>query len=160
MPIQSGMKLTPARLNPVLAKLRQTTAQTLTDSTWTAITFGAEDIDTHAGHSGTSSRFTVPTGLGGTYELTGGVSWPANATGQRWCRFYKNGVEIEGSGSNIDANSSQPTLTVARPTTVVLAPGDYVELWAYQSSGAVGGLATYVAFAYAQSTMNVKRVVS
>lgn len=160
MPIQSGQWITPAMLASVTAKLRQTVAQTIANATWTALTFDVEDIDTHAGHSGTSSRWTCPTGLGGTYELTGGVSWVPNATGQRWCRFYKNGVEIEGSGANIDANASQPTLTVARSTLVVLAPGDYVELYAFQSISPANPLATYVAFGYAQSAMNVMRIAS
>lgn len=156
MAILSGQRLTPARLNPVLAQLRQTTAQTITNNTWTAVTFGAEDVDTHSGHSTSSntSRFTIP--LDGTYLLAGGVSYAANATGQRWCRWYKNGTELDGGGANINANSSGQTLMVAKTLQVVLAVGDYVELWAFQSSGV--SLDTYVAFAYAQSTMNVTRV--
>lgn len=155
----SGMRLTPARLNPVVLVARQTSAQTVSNNTWTVITLDVEDIDTNGAHSTVSntSRFTCPTGYDGYYEVSGGVSWASNSTGQRWSRLLKNGTEIDGSGNNIDGNSSNQTLTDARTVIVSLAAGDYVELAGFQSSG--GNLATYVAFGYVQSYMTVKRVM-
>lgn len=160
MAILSGNRLTPARLNPALADLRQTVAQTLANNVWTAVTFGAEDIDTNGGHSTSSntSRFTCT--LAGTYLFVGGVSFATNATGQRYCRWHVNGSEVFGVGANTDPVAAAPTMLAARPMLTTLAVGDYVELAAFQSSGA--NLDTYISAGagYAQSGMSAARVAS
>lgn len=157
--VASGDRITPARLNHPACRGRQSTVQTISSSTWTAITFGAEDHDTHGMHSTLSntSRFTVPSGYDGIYEMSGGVSWAASATGQRWCRWALNGTEIDGSGNNIDATSSGQTLSDARTITYSLVAGDYIELQAFQTSG--GNLDTYVGVNYAQSHVSIRRVM-
>lgn len=157
--IATGMKLTPARLNHPVCRARATVTQTIANNSWTSVNLGAEDVDTHGMHSiaSATSRFVVPAGYGGIYELSGGVSWASSATGQRWTRWARNGTEIDGSGNNINANSAGQTLADARTITVSLAPGDYVELQAFQTSG--GNLDTYVGVAYAQSQATVKRVM-
>lgn len=142
--------------NPPLAQLRQTVAQTLTNNAWTAINLQTEDIDTSNGHSTITniSRYTAP--KAGKYELAGGVAYAGSAAGQRWSRWAKNGVDLPGSGANMDATAAGQALLVARTILVVLAAGDYIELQALQSSG--GNLDTYVGVAYAQSTMTVRLI--
>lgn len=155
MAIASGQRLTPARLNPIIADLRQTTAQTLPNNTWVALLFQAEDIDTHGGHSTTSNTGRYTCTLAGTYMFNGAVAFASHATGQRWCRWHLNGGEIFGTGANVQAITGQPTLLTARTAVMTLAVGDYVELAAFQSSG--GNLDTYISGAagYAQSGMSV-----
>lgn len=154
----AGSKIPASKINlatsPPIAQLRQTTLQTLTTSVWTALLMQTEDIDTHNGHSAVTniSRYTCQ--VAGKYELDGGAAFSASATGQRWLRWHKNGVEVEGSGANMDGNASQQTLMSVRSVVVSLAVGDYVELYAFQSSGA--DLATYVGVTYAQSSMCIK----
>lgn len=152
-------QLITARTPPV-AQLRQTSVQTLTHNNWAALSMQAEDHDSHGGHSTSTntSRYTCPTGQGGVYELAGAAAFAANATGQRWCRWARNGTELNGSGANMDAAASGQTLLAARTVQVTLAPGDYVELQALQTSGV--NVDTYVGVGYAQSTMTVKRVTS
>lgn len=142
---------------PPIAVLRQTAAQTgIANSTFTAITFGFEDIDTYNGHSTAVNNTRYTAQKAGKYQLSGGVAWAANTAGQRWTRWAKNGVEIEGSGTSVNATSSGQALTPARTIIVGLAVGDYVELQGLQSSG--GPLDTYVGVAYAQSSMTVQWV--
>lgn len=158
MPILSGQRLTPARLNPALATVRQTVAQTFTSSTWAAVNFDAEDFDTHGGHSTTvnNSRYTCQ--VAGYYQLSGGVSWASSTSVTRWTRWAKNGTELDGTGSNMNALSTGQTLTVARTITVSLNVGDYVQLQGAQFAGA--NLDTYVGIGYAQPIMSVTRVSS
>lgn len=156
--VASGMRLTPARLNQPVVRARQITLQTITNNTWTSITFTAEDIDTHGMHSTATntSRFTVPSGYAGIYELSGGVSWAGGTTGQRWTRWALNGTEIDGSGTSIDATSGGQALTDAQTITVSLVAGDYIELQGLHSQGI--NLDTYVGVNYAQSQVSIRRV--
>lgn len=144
--------------NPPVAHVRQSTLQTLTHNNWASLIFQQDDIDTHNGHltglTDNQRRYTCPTGWGGVYEFGGGVAFAANGTGQRWCRWARNGTELNGSGANMDAAAAGQTLLVARTIQVALVPGDYVELQALQTSGI--NVDTYVGVGYAQSTMTVK----
>ncbi|SIQ07439.1 hypothetical protein [Micromonospora avicenniae] len=143
-------------LNPPVAHLRQTTAQTLSSGSWTALIFQSEDIDTHNGHltgvSDNQRRYTAQ--VAGIYEFSGAATFTTAIGGNRWCRWAKNGTEIGGSGANTPPISGGQTLLTARTVNVFLNVGDYVELFAYQDSG--NPVDTYVGVTYAQSSMSVK----
>lgn len=141
-------------LSPVLAQLRQTSAQTINDGVWSALNFQAEDVDTHNGHdnSTNTSRYTCQ--VAGTYALDGAAAYTNFTSGSRWTRWAKNGVELAGSGNNADSVAGQQIIT-ARTILVALAVGDYVQL---QTVYFGANINTYVAVAYAQSTMTVRRV--
>jgi hypothetical protein len=111
--------------------------QTISNATDTAITFDSEFFDTDALHSTSTntSRLTVPTGKGGKYLICGTVGFAPNATGSRGIRVYKN-------GSVISYATVLQTVTVASngsfvPFSIVtqLSAADYIEIFAYQSSG-------------------------
>lgn len=126
------------------AQMRQTSAQSLSHATFTAITFTTEDYDSHGGHDNATnpSRYTAP--IDGQYELSGGVGFTANASGFRALVWSKNGTRIAGSQTSaaaIGGGASQPM--AARTIKVQLVAGDYVELVAYQDSGG-GALNTSV----------------
>lgn len=128
-------------LNPPMVKARQTTAQSIPTSSWTALNFQTEDVDTHGFHSATvnPSRFT-PT-VPGFYVGYAGVSWVYNATtnSRRMFRIQKNGTTAWDRADTLAPNLANANLVVKG---VAFGPlycngtTDYVEVYAYQDSGA------------------------
>ena len=113
--------------------------QSIDSDTDTAITFNSEDYDTDAFHntSTNTSRFTIPSGKGGKYLLSGAVSWAASSSGTfRVVKIYKNGsifnqvVQFQGTNDG----TIQPFACVYD-----LIATDYLEVFARQNTG--GGLA-------------------
>lgn len=139
-----------------LAQMRQTTLQTLANNTWTALTFGAEDVDTDVdnvgGHSTSSntSRFTAR--YPGWYQCSGAVGFAANVTGIRGARWAVNGVAMDAGGPTLQTTGSSFAVIPAATEAFYLTVGDYVELFALQVSG--GNLDTAVV-STVQSTMVV-----
>lgn len=124
--------------------LNRTAAQSISDSTDTAITFPTgsvtEELDTDGMHSGSTNtaRITVPAGGSGVYLIGGNVRWETNATGARvlWAEY--NGSA--GTGTVIAesriASSGGATQTSQLVSTVyLLADGDYVTMNVRQTSG-------------------------
>jgi len=119
------------------ASVYKSADQTISNATATAITFDSEFFDTNALHSTSTntSRLTVPTGKGGKYLVCGTVAYAPNATGTRGIWVYKN-------GSLISYATILQTVSVASngcfvPFSIVteLSAADYIEIFAYQSSG-------------------------
>jgi hypothetical protein len=107
--------------------------QSIPDSTLTALTWPVESFDTDAYHSTSSntSRFTAV--LAGKYIFGGSVQWDSDTAGTRALYVVVNGVtatRIAGSLLPAVAGLVQ-TFTVA----LDLAANDYVEVYAYQTSG-------------------------
>lgn len=115
----------------------QTSAQTLTTSTDTVITFNAETFDTNSFHdtSTNTGRITIPTGLGGYYRFYFTVGLNAQTNGRRMCSLRLNGSSkiFTVETSELGQNFVQPTLTDTG--TVSLSAGDYLECVYYQDSG-------------------------
>ena len=131
--------------------LRQTIAQSFTNSTFAPITFDVEDNDSNSGHSTVSNtdRYTCP--LAGLWELGGGASSAVNSTGSRIPRLTKNGAIIAGSAANVMAPTDGNFAIVgARTVRVQLALNDIIRLEYAQVSG--GSLNTAVTD-YAQPTL-------
>ena len=65
--------------------------QSISDGTWTKVTFTNEHLDTDSAFS--DSKFTVPTGKGGTYFFSSMIRGEAtNGTAEYFSfAFYKNG---------------------------------------------------------------------
>jgi hypothetical protein len=133
----TGLKwATPAAASFVGVSLTETAAQSISNSTWTAITFTTEQFDTDSFHSNVSntSRITIPSGKGGKYLFTSHISFNAtNGTGRRQTRFYKNGSPVDISLVEIPPTS---TAFVQMPNSIILdlVATDYVEVFAFQSS--------------------------
>lgn len=143
-------------LNPPRAELRQTSAQTFTTSTTTAVQFNAEDVDTDVdgvgGHDNVTlnTRFTAQ--FAGWYRISGAVEFVANATGDRFAWWMVNGADVNGSVGFQAGDATASATVAARSKLVYLNVGDYLELVGFQSSG--GNLNT-VASGRDQSTMSV-----
>jgi len=109
-------------------------------ATPTALSFDSERFDQAAGAASTmhdtvtnNSRLTAL--YAGIYLITGTIEWVANATGERSVFIRLNGsTDIAGQrGINNGAGGT----VMQNPTTIYsLAVNNYVELIAYQTSGA------------------------
>jgi hypothetical protein len=116
----------------------QSVGVSIANNTDTLLTFDSENFDTDAFHSTVTNtgRITIPTGLGGKYLVNFSMRWDANVTGERRYRIYKNGSAIvTSSGSPLNFE------TTSKSVIISLAAGDYIELYAFQSSG--GALIAY-----------------
>lgn len=116
--------------------------QTIANSTNTALTFDSEFFDTDGFHSTSTntSRITIPAGLGGKYSIVStALTWDINGSGKRGLGIYKNGVAITSSLEIIPSSSIYVSNSIS--TVLDLAAGDYIELYAIQTSG--GNLIAY-----------------
>jgi hypothetical protein len=69
-------------ISQAYARIYNTTLQTITTGTPTAVTFGNEDTDPLGWHDPVSNTSRITTGPG-TFLIGGGVRWTGNATGRR-----------------------------------------------------------------------------
>lgn len=136
-----------------LAVVRQTVSQTIPTATWTALTFGAEDLDTDGGHSTASntSRYTAQTA--GWFLVMGNVVLNSGSTGRRMLGVRKNGTggDPQTHGRS-DVHGVTLDVGLSHSAAVYLSVGDYVEVILFQDSGA--DLTTSVASGV-QPTMTV-----
>lgn len=117
-----------------LARLRQTVAQSIPASTFTAVTFDVEDVDYDNGHSvvTNTSRYTAQTA--GWYDVDAMVAFASSATGVRMATFFVNGVQGNGCQLESGALAAFPWcghLSFA----VFLNVNDYLELAVWQNTG-------------------------
>lgn len=107
-------------------------------STYTAITFSAESIDTDGFFDlGTPTQLTIPADLDGRYLIVGSVAFAANASGQREVQVAVNAASLALQRTNAAAAGTTILEAVGFAT---LTAGAFVELYAWQNSG--GDLAT------------------
>lgn len=134
------------------------TAQTLSNATFTAITYDTEDYDTGAIHSVSSntSRMTVPPGGAGLWEFLVGLTFDANATGGRLVRFYKNGSALTYGQVSVPVNSGSFGTAVNSVIHASLVDGDYIEVFGYQTSGGNLDIGTPANLQY--TTLQCKRL--
>lgn len=147
-----GLSVTGCRLRHV------TGAPTIPDNALTALPFTTEEVDTHAFHSisTNTSRVTIPAGMGGYYRLIGNVMFSPNATGRRQARIVKNATlgGSQAAVADVPTNAAGETTVGFSADLVLLAAGDYVEVYAYQNSGGALGIK------YEATTFTVIRVGS
>lgn len=144
--------------NPPRAQLRQIVAQTITTSTWTALSFTAEDHDSHNGHDNVTNNTRYVAPINGVYELAGGVWFAANTTGVRFCRWTKDGTILVGSGVEHMPVTGGQTGFAAKTYQVSMNAGQYVELQVWHNRGS--NLDTYVGSGgdEAQSSLTIKLI--
>ena len=109
--------------------------QNIDSDTYTAITFNSEDYDTDTYHdtSSNTSRFTIPSGKGGKYLLSGAVSWAASNAGTfRLVVVYKNGSIFNQIAQFAGTNDGtiQPFACVYN-----LVATDYLEVFVRHNTG-------------------------
>lgn len=112
----------------------RTSAQSITNITTTAVQFNAADErDTDSYHDivTNNTRMTVPSGLGGWYEVGAYLQF-ASGSLNRVLSFRVNGTTTT-DGDTWDAATSSTGTVTALP--LKLNAGDYVEVMTYQNSG-------------------------
>ena len=126
-----------ALANPPRVKARRTATQTITTSTFTAVSFTASDLwDTDGFHSTLSNetKIIVPAGLGGTYLINAVATLASGSTG--WTaliELYVNGSSVERL-LRINSNAN-PDLTMNGSSELQLAAGDELELYVWHNKG-------------------------
>ncbi len=112
-------------------KVYRTTNQTISDTTATAISFDTELFDTNAlvNIGGNPTRITIATS--GSYVFGAHVLWD-NAAGRRFLYITKNGSS-ELTGCDIHTSNEEAECSFSM--TDYFTAGDYIELWAYQTTG-------------------------
>ena len=115
--------------------LKKSAAQSVSNATWTAITWNQENYDTDAFHdtSTNNTRITIPAGKGGKYLIASNLKNVANSSGSRLLKIQKNGADIF-YGNWMSAVNGHSTITVASQV-IALAVADYIEVNLYQDSG-------------------------
>jgi hypothetical protein len=140
-----------------VAELRPTGSNTLTNATWTTLTFAAELVDSDQDDIGAHSTVTnvgrFQARYAGLHLLAGAINYNANSTGVRYARWLFNGSTRPATHAGVGASASGG-ITVFPPTMVQwLEVGDYVELQGHQTSG--GSLTTVSADTAYYSHMTV-----
>ena len=120
--------------------------QTLSDETWTKLTFGTETFDNGGYYDTSTSRWTPPAG---TYLING--RWGTSAFGTAnvgSIGIYVNGSRVY-SNTIADGNGTRD-FTAAITQIMTLNGTDYVELWGYvNTAGAsqdIDGAAEFTTF--------------
>ena len=122
----------------------QNPAQTPGNNVWTKLTVTNETFDTDSAYDTTNSKFTVPTGKGGTYFFVLEAGGYDSSTTLNIVRLgiYKNGSLIKLNTSlDTDATSIQ-TYFVPMTAILQLSAGDYIEPYI---NAAYGGTFTTLA---------------
>lgn len=123
-------------LSAVACELTHSVAQNIPNSVDTAVTFDTEYFDTGDLHAaGSPTRITVPTGGAGVWLFTFNICFTANATGARGVYLRVNANSADRRVLGYTAGASWDS-TLAGSHVCRLVAGDYMELMAYQSSGA------------------------
>jgi hypothetical protein len=115
--------------------LTKSASQSISNGTYTAVSWDGEgwDTDTFHDNSTNNSRVTIPTGKNGKYLVTVNINYAASGVGSiRLVNIYKNGV---GTG---DQNfATNPTFNSGAVLSKVfdLVATDYIQAFVYQDSG-------------------------
>ena len=125
------------RLNRPVCLVYATAAQSIPNTTNTAILFNTERLDRDNQHSTSANTDRVVIGNTlGWYRVTGSVSFVANATGIRTAFIWLNGAGV-GTYAYTHATATGNTQTVTVTSIVqATASTDYVQLGCFQSSTA------------------------
>ena len=133
----TGLKFaTPSGSSFVGCSVYKSGTQSLANDTVVTVTWDSEYYDTDAIHSTSSdtSRFTVPAGLGGKWELICSLSFAAAAAGAyRALRVLKNGTGINFFDGAPAGSTSQTSISYSNIFDLVAT--DYIEVTADQNSG-------------------------
>jgi len=105
--------------------------QSVSNITWTQITFGTEEVDTNNAFA--SSTFTVPSGKGGKYLIISMVKLGYENNTTQKLSIYKNGSSyVEWSNFRNDS-TMDATQTIS--AIISLAATDTIKIYNWQGTG-------------------------
>jgi hypothetical protein len=117
----------------------KTSGQSIPNATTTIVNFATSDFDTHSAvTTGASWKFTAQ--ISGTYRVSAQLQWTSanyNANSLFESIVYKNGSSYSSIGyTHKETNTANIAPTVIGSTLIQLNAGDYVDVRAYQNTGA------------------------
>lgn len=117
------------------ARAYNSALQLLATATDTPVTFDTEYFDTSSIHSTSSntSHFVAP--IDGYYTATASIVFATHGTGIRALSWYKNGSPIAGVNLQQPGMNAGSVAMISTLPPIYLAATDYVEVYAYQTSG-------------------------
>jgi hypothetical protein len=136
------------------AQVWNDSAISLSNATYTAITYTNEEYDSDGFHSNVTntSRMTIPSGKGGKYLVQASIALNStNLTGARYLAVYKNGSIVKESGGLVQGE--YPILLFN--AVIDLVATDYIEIFVRQDSNTTfstdannGQRVNWLAFSY------------
>lgn len=129
--------------NPPACRVYHNAAQSHTTGTEISLAFNSERFDTDSMHDPVTNNSRITFTTAGLYQITGCLEWTANTTGLRYAVIRLNGV----TNLCVVTNNASSSLTtdIVVSTLWKAAAGDYVELRAWQNSGATLNIAAGIA---------------
>ena len=111
----------------------RTTNQSINDSTFTAMSFDAEDFDTDGLHEAVTNPSRITIALTGKYFVSTTTYWAVSAVGSRFLVVRKNAVATD----LLTAGMAGAVAGFPQNTNGILslASGDYIEALVWQNSG-------------------------
>ena len=114
----------------------QSSTQSISNASWTKITFNTERWDTSSAFDLSNSKFTVPTGYAGKYYLSCHIEIPGVDGNERAIlAIQKNGSRVDESYVNEQKASADRVCQLTSNIVLDLSVGDYIEAVCYQDSG-------------------------
>lgn len=111
-----------------------TTAQTITNSTFTKVAFNIEEFDTNSNYDPTTNYRFTPT-VAGYYQITANAALGGATVGYAQCYIYRNGFAHVG-GSSVPNNNTVGGKVSASGVVYLNGSSDYVEFYVWQNQGA------------------------
>ena len=116
------------------AQARNSSSQSITNNTETAIIFDSEIFDSGTyWDTGSNTRFTVPST--GKYSISVSVLFNYSVAGYQTIKIYKNGAfayQVDRVGFT---GTSSNAFSLGKTSLISLTASDYVEAFYYQNSG-------------------------
>ena len=114
---------------------RNSAGQSIANVTYTAVNLDTElyDVGGYHDNSTNNTRFTIPAGKAGYYQINFGAYYALSGTGIRLIAPYKNGAAV--GSNNVIAGNSSVYVTLNMSWFDYLNVGDYLEFFTFQSSG-------------------------
>jgi len=109
---------------------------TLNTSAVTKIALQGNFLDTDSGVDTTNSKYTIPTGKGGTYIIGGAINMGASVSSLHVGLYINGSHEYTSGGITLNNWIDYGTMSAASRTMVMpLNAGDYIELYGLHGGG-------------------------
>ena len=117
------------------ARVTRLTDKNISTGTDTILDFNSEVFDTNTIHDNVTNNSRLTCVTAGAYLIFAEVAWEGNATGLRHMWFALNGNAAARPQQDTFASGSGSQVVHSMATVFSLTPGDYVEVYARQTSG-------------------------
>ena len=117
-------------------------ATSISDSTWTSLTFNNESFDTDGWHSTSTNTDRITPNLPGIYRVEVNAGFAANPTGMRGLRILKNGSTDISDVQRSASPAGTASLMYVATTINMNGSTDYLTAQVWQSSTAPLALTT------------------